>query len=183
MKKEVAFAIEVEQISGRNLLTENFKLTNLSGVVTTVGYYSVNPEYADKDVIEISGKVLKMENAPREYLGYTAELWYDADTNKVRAVSVDGRNNTVKIDAADVIDYSGYKLNVYTDSGKEAKYSFDKALTFVYNGRAIVHSADSFKFNTGTLSLIDNDGDGSYEYGLKEEAIKNAKIGKASLPR
>lgn len=160
--------IVYDTVAGKTLLTENFDLKLISGVVTTAGSYSVNKGYSlTKSMLEADGRMLncQIENAER-YLGHTADVWYDESGNAV-AIYPDSINRELCIDAADVLSYADYKITA-EQADKEKTYSLDTGYSFVLNGRFFVPDSASFCFENGTLKLIDNDGDGKYDFVVAE---------------
>lgn len=148
---------------GKNLLTENFRLTYTGGVVTTAGLYSMNKDYNLKEnMIEIGGVLYKCATVGIEkYLGFQIDAWYN-DKKEVVALFPDSNNTSVTIDADDIDTYSDFTLQTYIN-GKEGKYKISKSYSFVKNGRYFEQSDDDFKFDNGTLTLVDNNGDRSYD--------------------
>lgn len=169
---DVAFSNVDNEIGtnpGKNLLTENFRLSHISGVLTTAGFYAVNPDYAGEGVIEISGRVLKTDINAESYFGQNVSVWYDADSKQVRVILPNTLNKIETINAKDVTSFLGNILTVENDNFRQKKYTMDSSLTFVQNGRVVAHDSDSFSFEDGTLKLIDNNGDSRYDYVIAEK--------------
>ena len=171
------------------LLSRNFRLESVSGVVTTAGMYSIRDDYTQNNMLEIDGKTYKTHIFnPEKYLGYTVDAWYSKDENMVCAVYCGGENKTVEIKAEDVISYNNNKLEVFANN-RNRSYSIERGFTYVVNGRATVHSSENFAPENSTLTLIDNDSDGRFEFvnvakkqyfvikgiNLDENTIYNAK--------
>lgn len=149
---------------GRNLLTENFNLTNVKGVATTAGVYSVNFAYASNEsMLELSGSIYKckIENA-ENYLGYTLDAWYN-ENKEIVAVYPDSSNVAIELDASDVTGFKNNKI-MYDSGNKEQAYSLDDGYFFTMNGRYYDQTASDFSFENGTLKLIDNNGDRKYDF-------------------
>lgn len=155
----------IETDYGESLLTKNFHLECFSGVATTAGIYSVRDDYTEDNMLEVGGRLFKSSVKNTEkYLGHTIDAWYNKDTNSICAVYCGNENKTLEINAEDVISYADNTLTVYTESDKNKRYTIEKGFTYVVNGRAAIHSSDSFAPQNGTLLLIDNDSDGKYEF-------------------
>lgn len=154
-------------VDGVNCLTQYFGLTHISGVVTTAGYHSLIHGYNEEDsFFAIGGQSFKtsIPNAER-FLGYDADAWYDKDTKTVVTSRLKDTNVTITVNAEDVVSYDNFKLTRQTDeSGLKTKtYSLDRGYSFVLNGRLYLPQPSDFTFDNGTLTLIDNNGDGKYD--------------------
>jgi len=176
MLAEVAVASGVENgnvvsqtADGINLLTENFGYTYVSGTVDTVGSEGVNYESSADNSIEIGGTFYKTENDFSPLLGCDVDAWYD-DQGYVRIAIPSSSNNVVTLSAEEVVGYTDFKLETEdADSYKKKVYNIEKGFSFILNGRLISHNDSSFKFNKGTLKLIDNDGNGKYDFVVAEK--------------
>lgn len=159
---------EYSTAKGRTLLTENFGLNYTSGVVTTAGFRSANYGYAASESrLEISNVMYKtdIKNIDK-YLGYNVDAWYD-DKGNVKAVLTNYNNSSITVSGEDVTKYANFELVVETDN-KEKKYKFDSGYTYILNGRLYDQTNDDFMFENGTLTLIDNSGDGKYDFVIAE---------------
>lgn len=154
---------------GRNLLTENFDYTYVTGVIETVSGHGINFAGMENDCIQIGTEYLKSDYDYTQLLGYDADAWYD-DNGYVRAVIPTSANDAVTISAENVTGYSNHTLTADDiSSGKEKKYSLEKGFSFIQNGRLIAHTDDSFIFPEGSLRLIDNNGNGRYDFVIAEK--------------
>ncbi len=157
-------------VPGRNLLTQNFGLTSISGVITTAGYATINPDYSsDKKMIEIANSMFETDLDCEDLLGYRADAWYDEDDMRVIAVSLWGNSQTIVLDADDIDKYSNFKLTVSDDNGRQTTYNLMRGFSFVQNGRIIQHTDEDFLYEAGTMTLVDNDADGYYDFVLAEK--------------
>ena len=157
--------IEQYRAEGRNLLTENFKLTLAEGIIKTAGFESMVPgESISQSTIKVGSLALgcDIKNAEK-YLGKSAQCWYD-EQKQVRAVFVKELNQTVTIAASDLEKFEDGVL-VVNDSitNEELTYRIDPAYTFVKNGRYFIPASSDFVFDAGEMTLIDNDGDRRYD--------------------
>lgn len=155
--------------AGRNLLTENFDLTHVSGVATTAGVYSVNFAYSSSEnMLELSGRMYecKVENA-EDYLGFQLDAWHN-ENNEIIALYPASSNNTVQLDASDVTDVIGNRI-IYYDGNKERAYYLDAGYFFSMNGRYHNQTESDFKFENGTLTLVDNNSDNKYDFVIAKK--------------
>lgn len=151
------------KLPGRTLLTENFDLTHTHGVAVTSGIYSINEGHdSRKSLMEINDTVYDCSvDAAEKYLGYRLDAWYN-DSAEVVAVYPDSSNVSIEISSQDVENYENFTLKTYTD-GKEYKYNISKSYSYVKNGRYFEQSDSDFKFQNGTVTLVDNNGDKRYD--------------------
>lgn len=158
--------ISMKRDEGKTPLTEYFGLSKTDGVIKTAGYVTMIPdEECDEQAISVSGSRFKTQIANAErFLGKSASVWYDEDTNTARAVFVKTVNKTVTLDAADVAGRNGSNIESFDPkSGSVTLYPLSKSLTFVKNGRNKIPAAEDFAVKDGSYTLIDNDGDGKYD--------------------
>lgn len=158
--------VETAVSAGDNCLTKYFRLTHISGIVTTAGYHSMMYGYNEENsYVEIAGLRLKSSLAGvQQYLGYSADAWYKADTKELVAILKSEVNTSVTIAAKDVAAYLDFKLTYYTDDTYSTKsYNLNRGYSFVLNGRLFDAADSDFSFEHGTLTLIDNNGDKRYD--------------------
>ncbi|MBQ4630836.1 MAG: S-layer homology domain-containing protein [Clostridia bacterium] len=157
--------IEQYRAEGKNLLTENFKLTLAEGIIKSAGFESMVPgESISQSTIKVGSLALGCDiNNAEKYLGKSAQCWYD-EQKQVRAIYVSELNQTVTIAASDLERFEAGVL-VVDDSiaNKELTYKIDPAYTFVKNGRYFIPENSDFVYQAGEMTLIDNDGDCKYD--------------------
>ena len=173
-KKAVISGVEegnliVETTPGTNLLTENYGYTYVSGIVDTVAAYGINFSASDAGSIEIGGKFYKTETDFTHLLGFCVDAWID-DRGFVRLAIPSEENKTATINAKDVVGYSNLLLKAEDSvTSKETTYRMEKGFSFILNGRIISHTDSSFIFPNGTLTLVDNNGNNSYDFVIAEK--------------
>lgn len=149
----------------KSMLSEYWNMECISGVAVTVGDYSVRDGYADAMTVEIGDTLLKSDVSGMEkYLGHTVDAWYGKDDETVHALYSSPRNKTVVIDAKDAQSYRDGEFAVYGDNDRTYTYRIERGFTYTVNGRAAIHSDESFAPDAGTVTLVDNDSDGKYEF-------------------
>lgn len=155
-----------EQIEGRNLLTENFGFSLVSGVVTTAGFYGTDLSLTGKGKIGIGTHVFSsdIENV-HNLIGYSAKIWYNSSEKKAYAVDLDSVNKAVSYNAYDFMGYQNNTISVDDGTNKGKNYRCD-SLTFIENGASVPFTVANFNFENGEITLIDNDGDGKIEYAV-----------------
>lgn len=156
---------------GVNPLTNNFKLKNIKGIVDTAGNISSIPGIGKiENGIGIDGVFIKSDRDDLEkYLGLSCSVWYNPDNDTLYAVETTSGNKTEVINSEDVVGYSDNTLTVFSGD-KTKRISISKGYTFVLNGRAISASKEDFIFDSGTLTLIDNDRNGKIDIVIAKKA-------------
>lgn len=160
----------ISTASDANVLTEYFKLEKLEGVIMSAGGEAVSANLAEENTITVAGKSLTYKHGTDDLLGYNAEVWYNADEETAYIVSLKNSNTTTVITADKNPKYSSHIIKTYPEEEKSKQYRLDDTYTFVLNGRAIAPSSSDFEIESGELKLIDNDGDGSYDFVIAANA-------------
>ncbi len=155
--------------SGKNLLKTVYNLEKITEIVTTAGMASVRSTAPDKYSIEADGEVYNttIVNAER-YLGLYCHVYINTDTNTAEGI-IKAENTVVTIKPSEVEYADDNKLKVYGEDNKEKTYRLSSVLSFVRNGRLIPHTAADFSYDSGTLTLIDNNTDGIYDVVIGEK--------------
>lgn len=181
----------VEVIEGQCLLTEMLGCHKIKGVVTeneltslTIGKKAVN-----KEEVLLAGTVFySNETNIKDYLGYKLEVYYKTDElgrNAVVMFTPAFHSELVLTSENDIsVSLNDNKLNIsyYVNekqSEQKAQASFSQ---FVYNGKA--HTGDVTQnildsifadFTGGKLTLVDNDGDKTFDF-IKIEQYTSAVV-------
>lgn len=152
---------------GVNPLTDYFKLKNIKGVVNTAGMASSIPGIdKTENGIGIDDMFMKSDREDLEkYLGLSCSAWYNPEDGALYAAEISKLNKKEVINAEDVVSYSDNSLIVLSGDTTR-QISISKGYTFVLNGRAISAAKEDFTFESGTLVIIDNNGDGKIDVVL-----------------
>ncbi|MBD9010639.1 MAG: hypothetical protein EGR16_09955 [Clostridiales bacterium] len=160
---------------GSTLLNSFLKLTEVKGVVKANSYTALNGLGGvgdDKIRIEQTDYEVKNIKDIDEYLGFYVIAYADKD-NKIVSLSVDKtRNKMMDFDnSSDLAESSSKQSFVYyDDKDKKKSLSIDRYADLIYNYAPVTsYSSDFYQIENGTIKLIDNDGDGSYDVVLKKE--------------
>jgi len=164
-------AYKYASVPGVNPLTYNFKLKNIKGIVNTAGNISSIPGIGKtENGIGIDDVFMKSERDGLEkYLGLTCSVWYSPDNETLYAAEISSVNKAEVINAEDVVSYSDNSL-VVLSGDKTRQINISKGYTFVLNGRAVSASKEDFTFESGTLTLIDNDRNGNIDIVIAKKA-------------
>lgn len=133
------------------------------GIVTSTGYSSVtmttdvNPGY-----IGINGDNYSCNNIDPDLLGMNVIYYASKDDKNIISVSA-YRNKEISVSCEDIVSVSNGKIKYY-DNSHTKNENIDKSFTTIYNGRAVsVFDEKYLDLNCGSLRLVDNDSDGSYD--------------------
>lgn len=100
-----------------------------------------------------------------QYLGYSATLFYTEEdgVNTIVFMELDAdRNETVTIQAEDIVSYAGHVLTVL-EGNKEEEYDVSLGADILYNGMAAVYDDELFDLPRGSITFIDNNRDDEYD--------------------
>lgn len=156
--------ISQQRMYGQNLLTNNFKLTKIEGIIKTAGYVSMIPgAVISESTVSVDGTDYGADADDIEkYLGCYAVCWYD-EHKDVKAIYPDAQNKIVTIDSKDITSASSSEIIACTEQSLGDKtYRLDN-ITFVKNGRYHTPATEDYIPHSGSLTLVDNDFDGKYE--------------------
>jgi|GEM_PF-5953061 len=149
------------------------------GIVTAnsdVWTIAASPLMTDKQ-IEIDGELYNLDSAldPMKIAGYLgmevnfyAKEIEDEDELTIMSISPSNKNSTLTISAEDVEEVSDGQI-VYSQDNqqKTRKAAFSDKMLVLKNGRLLSsYNSDSFILRNGYLELVDNNGDGKYEYAF-----------------
>lgn len=162
----VSYTVLDETVLGyyRNVYT-------FDGIMT--GAYTTHIDSADFEVREneavIDGDIYQFYGFDAyDYIGYRVKGYYHLDkrTGEKIIVSIarDAWNNTLIIQADDIVEYSDKNLQYCGDGDKMKTAKMNANLDVVYNHKcAVGFRAEDMLIENGSLELIDNDKDGKYD--------------------
>ncbi len=156
---------------GATPLTEFFHLKKVEGIVRTIGFATMIPDYSpEKPEVTIGSLTFDTDITDASiYLGKKVTAYY-SDTNNVKLVYPDSINRSVIIDSDLLSSYSDLTLITYDNStDREKKYKLSPAFSYVKNNRYCNVQDDNFLFTEGTLELIDNNGDSRYDVAIAKK--------------
>lgn len=156
--------------SDKSYMQSVLKLYKEKGVVTNNCYTG-----ADGNGTELEGRI-KVNgiyfDAPTlsadDYLGYEVTVYYysdDFDSDVVYIRKTD-KNRELLIDSDDINGYTKPELRYYSGSGNKSVY-IGADSTIIYNGKLLDDYKESdLTPKNGKIRLVDNNGDGRYEYAF-----------------
>lgn len=146
---------------GGKVLEEILDLSCGYGVVTGVNMLSFTYENCADGEIIINGRKFLYKGG-EDILGNRIKYYY-RDNKIFAAVSWKNEEKTLYWDK--IIRYSQGRYFYESESGKEKSCPVDKGIKLLYNGK-ISEGKSSFVPEYGTVKLIDNDDDGSYDAAI-----------------
>lgn len=104
------------------------------------------------------------ELEPNHLLGYSVEAYYKYETETLIHIEATKKNSTVVMDVTDIDRIENNEIVRIID-GKNVKISYNALADFIYNNGATEKplSLSLFDRKNGTLTLIDNNGDKSFD--------------------
>ncbi len=158
----------------RNILTEYWGIYKDKGVITADNSTAVSGKRTlEKDSIEIDGVPYKTRSdLTQGKVGRFADFYYKLVEDEKEVMYVDSSKNTILHLSAKRIAEFDYEKGTYTifENDKERILSVGKNYLLSYNGDA-VEGSDREKMmpQSGSVTLIDHDGDGIYDVIMSEE--------------
>lgn len=165
--------ITVSTTKGKTVLTQLLRVGKGEGVVTSTEFSSItSSEGCLKGYIQIDGvNYLEGDSNASELLGHNIEFYYKENSSGnnivIYAYALDA-DNTLIIKADDFESYTDTSFEYYDNNGKEKIARVSKFTNIVYNNRPATLSSD-FALSNGTIELIDNNIDGTYDVAFVKE--------------
>lgn len=108
------------------------------------------------------------ETNAEELLGYNTSVYYSGGENVNGGLILSAhpyRNKAIDISAKDIVGYSNGELKYENEKGKIVSVKFNLAnVDVIYNNRIDVSpKKENFEMEKGTVSVIDNNDDGTYD--------------------
>lgn len=185
LMEQVGYGSDVKyEVVDKTLLYNYLDVEKITDQVKAVGSSAINGDSNLKDTqIQIGDKIYNIANADvREILGFNVDAYVEKDgktneKNLLVAIPVEGKNESVKIDADDIEEIINeesskavrYWVNKDTDkNAKKAAVASDAKV--MYNGKAGTFE-DFKKIESGTLTLLDSDTNGEYDIVFINETV------------
>lgn len=162
----------------RSVLEKTRGLKCAEGIVSANGFsdiYSVN-DTAGFGMVKIDNDVYTDKTADGTaggYLGFNCIYFYDEGTNNIVAIRPADDTEYTRLASKDITltKFASDEVKYEDEKGKEYKLKTNKNTSYVFNGKAIDDDLskyiDTSKFR-GSLLMIDNDGDNSYDVVIIE---------------
>ena len=161
--------IKYDMDSDIKILKKLFDLTEHKGIVMATTEGSIEGEYSlneDEIIIDYKRYTCTLQKA-KNLLGHEVKYYTkgDEDDENIVAVISDTADEVLELNAEDIDEESTKSQIVYyKEASKTAKVKISNDAYFMYNGRPIYKITDSHVMpEHGTVKLIDNDGDKSYD--------------------
>lgn len=185
LMEQVGYGSDVKyEVVDKTLLYDYLDVEKITDQVKAVGSSAINGDSNLKDSqIQIGDKIYNIANADvREILGFNVDAYVEKDgktneKNLLVAIPVEGKNESVKIDADDIEEVINeesskalrYWVNKDTDkNAKKATVATDAKV--MYNGKAGTFE-DFKKIESGTITLLDSDTNGEYDIVFVNETV------------
>ena len=159
----------VEKAEGKLYMEDVLGIYKYRGIVEACGYTSLSGENgSNENVCTISGeKFYTGDVAVSDYLGMKVDAYYrydDRDLSTIVYMKTNQSTQTVEVNADDVSDATTKESFVYFEDDKDETITISESAIFIYNGKRLDVAADADLIpKTGSVRLISNDGDDSYD--------------------
>lgn len=156
---------------GDTLLYTYKRIKKKTDILTAVGNVSINLDNLSGhkgriivDSVEYNSEIPDLER----YLGYNVDLYYSDEDAETAYSVIPGRNEEKKLESDDIISMNNSNI-VYETERRSTIHMPDKFYV-VYNNQAVrTYDLEQLKPAYGTVRLIDNNRDGSYEVVIIED--------------
>ena len=160
--------VSYESKKGENILSKNFGLKKITGILTSAGTFSCSSiAPSDKPKIEVNGELFDTKiSGVEKLLGFSCDVWTDEDN--ARAVYKRQVNKAVTFSGDNVTEVSDSYVKAKKDDRISESYKLSSDFTFVKNGRLFAHNKQDLNIESADYTLIDNNGDGKYEIAVAD---------------
>jgi len=159
--KTVGETMTFNNADSKEALVEYFHLNWIDGIVTSVNGASLTGAGSSSGQMIVGGYTYPIGSENYDgMLGYRVKAYVDEDEEIVYCEAY--RNNVVEITADDINKSKTTLKTVYTVDHQ--KYNISGSADYLYNGNGYfeITAADILP-ETGSITLIDNDNDGTYD--------------------
>ena len=172
-------------ISDETLLQSLYNIERAEGIITQTKTVSYDPLYTynkNNFIVMVDGEPYESEIDLEEYFGMNCMVFYRHDDSSDTIISVyPKKNNEVSLDIDDIDSFDGTRLVYYADGGsKRTTYKVSNSYLELYNGRISSPRVEDITQLSGTVRLLDNNDDGTYEVLFincySYVAVKNVNI-------
>lgn len=160
----------------RDKLIDYFKMKKYSGVVESVYGATINPYYeAANGSVVISGQVYKTDiSNTQKYIGLSVYYYTKVENGTEKVIYIWSKDNDlIMIEADDIYPSTTATQIVYEGkNGSTKKVSVNATAVIVRNGETVGAGADIASIlqpKMGSLTLVDNNGDRTYDVVFVEE--------------
>lgn len=162
--------VKMHITAGKTLLTERFSIYKTEAVIDGNEYTKLLSSDSNLNEGTVSAGGLTYdagETNAAEYLGMNMEMYYYDDASALPKLlyltPTKSKNNVLELEAEDILSLGKTELNYSSSDGKAkaAKLSLDA--TLIWNGKMAELTEEKLKAEVGTVALISNDGDSSYD--------------------
>ncbi len=169
--KQIADGMFVTLTDDENIFWKVHKIAYGDGILSANEYTAINssanPGAGHITIGNFTGKAYNSASI-EEYIGYHVRYyWREGDMNDmVLCVLPSKKNDVVVVDAENVGAFSDGVISYYKDDehSRLAKKTIPLNASVIYNGRLITtYDANDFVGKTGTVTIIDNNGDGAID--------------------
>jgi len=155
----------------RTLLTEKLQYKEATGVVTGIKGTALKSSGTaiDEDEVQIDHKLtFKIgETSAKDYFGKSITYYYKTDVDSILvSARLTSKNSEVTLHSDEIKSLSSKKLDYYPDPEDTSEYEtyyFESDVAAIYNSKYISEISKDHLPDSGSIKLIDNNGNGSYD--------------------
>ncbi len=157
------------------MLEEHFGICESEGIVNAVGISNLlSDDSVGKDRVQIGDNVYK--GVYEEYIdliGYEVEYYYNKEERElVYACSITEEEDVIVLYGNSNLTFENNEYKYYTVDGKEKKVGIVDGASVLYNGTIATSDIENlYTPQNGTVTLINNDGNGKFDVVLIENYV------------
>lgn len=174
---------EYDTIEGKTFLNHYHQIDTVYEIVYANEHTSLTDasSYLAGGHIKIGTKDYKTEGDFSNLLGYNVKAYIKNKDTVIYAEKYE--TEEIILNTSDISRIDGFNVVTY-EGVKEKKHTLDESFNYIRNGKATPITSNDFtpyfKFDTGFVSLIDNNGDNKFDT-VKTAVYKYSLISKVSL--
>ncbi len=161
-----------EAKEGKTFINLYHQIETVYGLMNANEFSSVSDltDAVNKGLVKIGTVNYKAGTDCTHLLGYNIKAYVNSDKEIIYADKYD--TEEVVIFSSDIEDVNGFEVITYSGT-KEIKYRLDDSFKYIKNGKAAPITAYDFDpyfiFDTGTITLVDNNGDSRFDVAIATE--------------
>lgn len=150
--------------TGKSFLEFYFNISKMTGIIYQNESFGI-PQKTAEGKVKIGNDIYNVgETDAKDYLGYRMDVWYTEKSGEDTLVYLtpSAVNQVYTIDKKDILKKSDFnQIYYYDENDKEKSKKLDYNTYVFLNGELGAAYVDDLYNGSGSLTLIDNDGDGS----------------------
>ena len=152
-----------KDVSDRTFLSIYYGIDKVKGVMTG-NTRTLLDRASENSGIVVDGRLLQTQSVAFDsYLGMEVEAFYNREESTPVYVYPTNKNKVTEIAAEDILSRDGSRITYEIKENNEKAFTLPADAYIIYNLYAADFSYDVFDIASGSITLIDNDGNGTVD--------------------